>query len=56
MRLARVATEISARNGLPLDANKRMSLVIEMHKIGREDLPEDLRPLYDEFRTYLGME
>ena len=55
MRLANVATQIGARQGFPLDADKRMHLVIEMHNIERDDLPEDKRPLYDELRTYLEM-
>lgn len=55
MRLANVATQIGARQGLALDADKRMHLVIEMHKIERDDLPEDKLPLYDELRAYLEM-
>lgn len=55
MRLAMVATEVGARQGIPLDPDKRMHLVIEMHKIERADLPEDKRPLYDELKKYLEM-
>jgi len=55
MRLANVAIQIGARQGFPLDPDKRMHLVIEMHRIERDDLPEDRRPLYDELRAYLQM-
>jgi hypothetical protein len=44
-----------ALEGDSLDAPTRMQLIVSMHWIQRGDLPEDLQPLYDEFRTYLGM-
>ena len=56
MRLACVASEIADHRGLPLDAHTRLRLIVEMHKISRDDLSEDKRSLYDEFKTYLDME
>lgn len=54
MRLSQVALVVGRRM-VPLDPDERMHLVVLMHRIVRDDLPEDLRPLYDEFRTHLDM-
>jgi len=55
MRLAQIAAEIELRHGR-LDPDERMHLVVLMHRVVRDDLPDDLRPLYDELRTHLAME
>ncbi len=53
-RLAEVAKTISQFRGeRPLDPDTRIYLVIEFEQIDRDDLPENLRPLYDEIGEYL---
>jgi hypothetical protein len=51
MHLARVADTVCRQSHL--DAHQRIGLLILMQDIDRDDLPEDLQPLYDEMKTYL---
>lgn len=54
--LASVATTVEQHLGSRMDDEIRIGCIIEMHRIEREHLPEDLRSLYDELRAYFGIE
>ena len=55
MALARVASEIDGNLGSTMDAETRISVLVEMYRIERDDLPADLQTLYDEFSSHLGI-
>lgn len=55
-RLAAVAQEIADHCELPPSPQTRISLIVQMHKINRDDLPENLQRLYYEFAVHLAME
>ena len=54
--LAMVAESVRQHLGSRMDDEIRIGCIIEMHRIDSDDLPEDLRSLYDELRAYFGME
>lgn len=56
MALASVATVVDNNLYLTMDAETRISTLIEMHRIEREHLPENLLSLYDTLRSHLGIE
>ena len=55
MALRRVADTIRLHRSMPMDADTRIGVIIDLHRVQRDDLPDDLQALYDEFASHLGM-
>ena len=53
--LAGVATAVEQHLGSRMDDETRLGCMIDMHRIERDDLPEEQRSLCDELRAYLGI-
>lgn len=53
--LAGVAQEIADHRELPPSPQTRIGLIVQMHRINRDDLPESLQRLYDEVTVHLAM-
>lgn len=53
--LARVATVVEDHMGTTMDDETRLSVLLELQRIERDDLPEDLQPIYDVARSCVGM-
>jgi len=54
--LAGVAEVVEPHLGVRMDDEDMIQCMIDLHRIDSDDLPEDLRSLYDELRAYFGME
>jgi len=53
--LARVATAVGQHLGSSMDDETRIGCIIDMHRLERDDLPEEQRPLCDELRAFPGI-
>ena len=56
MALASVATTVDATLGMKMAGEELTGVLVEMHRINRNDLPEDLHRLYDQLRSHLGID
>lgn len=54
--LAGVAEVVERHVGSRMDDETRIQCLIDLHRIERDDLTEDLRSLCDELRAYFGIE
>ncbi|MEN6545690.1 MAG: hypothetical protein ABFE07_06575 [Armatimonadia bacterium] len=54
--LAGVAEIVELHLGSRMDEETRIGCMIDLHRIERDDLPEDQRSLCDELRAYFGIE
>lgn len=53
--LAGVAEVVEQHLGSTMDDETRIQCMIDMHRLERDDLPEEMHSLHDELRAYLGI-
>lgn len=54
--LAGVATAVEQYLGARMPDEMRLGCIIDVHRIERDDLPEETHSLFNELRAYFGVE